>query len=69
MAMVVEVGYRDYLGPASDELRLSGEVSVDVALLAIATQFFGIYRASAEDDFTRIGGQLRWRSNERQPWL
>jgi len=53
----VEVGYRDYLGPASDELRLSGEVSVDVAKPQLATQFFGIYRLqSAEDDFTRIGG-------------
>lgn len=63
----VEVGYRDYLGPASDELRLAGEVSVDVLKrFAIATQLYGIYRLqSAEDDFTRIGGQLRWRPSER----
>jgi hypothetical protein len=63
----VEVGYRDYLGPPSDELRLSGEVSVDVVQrLAIATQFFGIYRLqSAEDDFSKLGGQLRWGANDR----
>ena len=60
----VEVGYRDYLSSES-ELRLSGEISVDVSKrFAIATQFYGIYRLqSTEDDFSRIGGQLRWRPN------
>lgn len=63
----VEVSYRDYLGPPSDELRLSGEVSLNVAKpLAIATQFFSIYRLqSGEIDFTKLGGQLRWVTNDR----
>ena len=63
----VEVGYRDYLGAVSDELRLTGEVSVDVfQRLAVATQFYGIYRLqNPEDDFSKLGGQLRWGANDR----
>lgn len=64
----VEVGYRDYFGPSSDELRVSGEVSVDVVRrLAIATQFFGIYHLqnTEDDDFTKLGGQLRWNQSDR----
>lgn len=64
----LEVGYRDYLGPSSDELRLTGEVSVDVVRrLAIATQFFGIYhlRNTEDEDFTKLGGQLRWNQSDR----
>ena len=62
----LEVGYRDYLGSASDELRLTGEVSVDVARrFAIATQFYGIYRLqeSENEDFSKLGGQVRWGAN------
>lgn len=63
----VEVSYRNYLGSSSDELRLSGEVSLDVVKrLAIATQFFNIsHLQSAEDDFTKLGGQLRWNKSDR----
>jgi hypothetical protein len=63
----LEIGYRDYLGPASDEFRLTGEVSVDVLKrLAIATQFYGIYRLQESDneDFSKFGGQVRWGAND-----
>jgi hypothetical protein len=64
----IEVGYRDYLGSASDELRLTGEVSVDVwKRFALATQFYGIYRLQESDneDFSKLGGQVRWNANDR----
>lgn len=63
----LEVGYRDYLGGASDELRLTGEVSVDVVKrFALATQFYGIYRLQESDneDFSKLGGQARWKAND-----
>lgn len=59
----VEIGYRDYFGSASSELRLNGELSVDVLKrFAIATQFYGIYRLQESDneDFSKLGGQFRW---------
>ena len=59
----VEIGYRDYFGNASSELRLTGEVSVDVVKrFALATQFYGIYRLQESDneDFSKLGGQFRW---------
>ena len=63
----LEIGYRDYFGPASDELRLTGELSVDVVRrLALATQFYGIYRLqeSGNEDLSKLGGQLRWGAND-----
>lgn len=63
----LEVGYRDYFGPVSDELRLTGEVSVDVVRrLALAAQFYGIYRLqeSENEDFSKLGGQIRWRTHD-----
>lgn len=63
----VEVGYRDYFGSSSDEFRLTGELSVDVLRrFALATQFYGIYRLRESDneDFSKIGGQLRWGAND-----
>lgn len=63
----LELGYRDYFGPASDEIRLTGELSVDVLRrLALATQFYGIYRLqkSDNDDYSKLGGQVRWGAND-----
>ncbi|PSB49037.1 hypothetical protein [Chroococcidiopsis sp. CCNUC1] len=63
----VEVGYRDYFGSSSDELRLTGELSVDILRrFALATQFYGIYRLRESDneDFSKIGGQMRWGAND-----
>jgi len=67
----VEVGYRDYLGPASDELRLSGEVSVDVAKPQSNSDPILRYLslASAEDDFTRIAVSYVGAPMSVQPWL
>lgn len=59
----VEIGYRDYFGSASSELRVAGELSVDlVKRFAVATQFYGIYRLQESDneDFSKVGGQFRW---------
>ncbi len=63
----IEAGYRDYLGPASDEFRLIGELSVDVVKrLALASQFYGIYRLqeSENEDFSKLGGQIRWGASD-----